>query len=604
MKVETLTDCRIYVGDVLDSLRAMPADSVHCCVTSPPYWALRDYGVEGQIGLEPTIGEYVAKMVEVFREVRRVLHPSGVCWVNLGDTYAGSGRGGNPIGSPHQKQSTNAGSIIGETARVAANTRHAGQERCGEITAKNLCGIPWRVYLAMQDDGWYWRDSIAWHKPSPMPESVQDRCTKAWEPIGMFAKSAKYFYDAVAIAEDAKYGDRGSSFTNGKTFEYQGRRSVGRGEFNGKTNALTGREAFRAITQTRNRRNVWTIAPEPFTFEKTYHRERVEAGAFSDGMTHIASSDCPCHGSLHHRESTLFCDEHAAVLSSRIPRSNDHLGQERSDDSSPTAKILSPLIPPHSSDYSLRPCFASATSHSTENHKKVHDLATTSAYTPSSETTFHTERTQVQRELFGLSPDSDESNTSLVDSAASPSPGTKYGNDDTHIAFGTSIDSLREHGCTCVFYRTIAKESTHFATFPSELPRLCIMAGSSEHGCCPACLSPYRRVTDKQKRTRQRPNDYTKRTGADGTGNSCANSVAGVAVTTLGWEPACQCNGGEPIPCTVLDPFMGSGTTGAVAFALHRRFVGCELNPEYVALAKRRIGGVIERTRLLDPIGA
>lgn len=413
MKVETLTDCRIYVGDVLDSLRAMPADSVHCCVTSPPYWALRDYGVEGQIGLEPTIGEYVAKMVEVFREVRRVLHPSGVCWVNLGDTYAGSGRGGNPIGSPHQKQSTNAGSIIGETARVAANTRHAGQNRCGEITAKNLCGIPWRVYLAMQDDGWYWRDSIAWHKPSPMPESVQDRCTKAWEPIGMFAKSAKYFYDAVAIAEDAKYGDRGSSFTNGKTFEHQGRRSVGRGEFNGKTNALTGREAFRAITQTRNRRNVWTIAPEPFT-----------------------------------------------------------------------------------------------------------------------------------------------------------------------------------------------KESTHFATFPSELPRLCIMAGSSEHGCCPACLSPYRRVTDKQKRTRQRPNDYTKRTGADGTGNSCANSVAGVAVTTLGWEPACQCNGGEPIPCTVLDPFMGSGTTGAVAFALHRRFVGCELNPEYVALAKRRIGGVIERTRLLDPIGA
>ncbi|MBU6414606.1 MAG: hypothetical protein KGS45_14210, partial [Planctomycetes bacterium] len=137
-------------------------------------------------------------------------------------------------------------------------------------------------------------------------------------------------------------------------------------------------------------------------------------------------------------------------------------------------------------------------------------------------------------------------------------------------------------------------KEAHFATFPTEIPRRAIKAGTSEKGCCPACRAPWTRIIDKTKITRERPNDFTKRDGADGTGNSCANSVAGVATKTIGWAPSCECDarglGGDPVPCLVLDPFLGSGTTVAVARELGRHGVGCELNPEYAKLAARRIG--------------
>ena len=129
----------------------------------------------------------------------------------------------------------------------------------------------------------------------------------------------------------------------------------------------------------------------------------------------------------------------------------------------------------------------------------------------------------------------------------------------------------------------------HFATFPSEIPRRAIMAGTSEKGCCPACRSPYARVVGRKQVKRDRPNDYTKRDGADGTGNSCANSVAGVETRTIGWEATCECNAGDPVPCLVLDPFLGSGTTVATARELGRHGVGIELNPTYAELARVRI---------------
>jgi len=133
-------------------------------------------------------------------------------------------------------------------------------------------------------------------------------------------------------------------------------------------------------------------------------------------------------------------------------------------------------------------------------------------------------------------------------------------------------------------------KEAHFATFPTEIPRRAIKAGTSEKGCCPACGAPWTRIIDKTKITRERPNDFTKRDGAEGTGNSCANSVAGVSVKTIGWEPGCTCDAGDPVPCLVLDPFLGSGTTAAVARELGRHGVGCELNPEYAKLAAQRIG--------------
>jgi len=178
----------IHTGDCLEILKTLPAESVNCCVTSPPYWGLRDYGNDGQLGLEKTPEEYVANMVDVFREVRRVLRGDGTCWLNLGDSYAGSLKG-KGCSSFTEKQTSNAGSFT-EPMPIPKG-----------LKPKDLCGIPWRVAFALQAEGWWLRQDIIWHKPNPMPESVTDRCTKSHEYIFLLSKSAKYYYDADAIRE-------------------------------------------------------------------------------------------------------------------------------------------------------------------------------------------------------------------------------------------------------------------------------------------------------------------------------------------------------------------------------------------------------------------
>ena len=171
----------IHVGDCLETLRTLPSDSVDCIVTSPPYWGLRDYGVAGQIGQEPDFRDYLAKLVEVFEECRRVLKPSGTCWVNMGDGYSerGGKPGNNNLGQPHTDSYLRASSI--------------------GLKPKNLIGMPWRLALALQEAGWYLRSDIIWHKPNPMPESVRDRPTKAHEYLFLLTKSQRYYYDADAI---------------------------------------------------------------------------------------------------------------------------------------------------------------------------------------------------------------------------------------------------------------------------------------------------------------------------------------------------------------------------------------------------------------------
>lgn len=370
----------IEIGDVLDGLRKLPDNCIQCCVTSPPYYALRDYKERGQIGQEKTPQEYVAKLTDVFREVRRVLRKDGVCWLNLGDSYAGSGKGMGANGKTYggSKQATNVGSVgIQERPPKASEI---GYKR------KELMGIPWRVAFALQDDGWYLRDDIIWHKPNPMPASVTDRTTKAHEYIFLLTKSAKYFYDSVAIAEPAVHAVESFTFTA----PYKEARQLGR---KGSGNEVNGK--FVQQAGTRNKRSVWKIPLQPY-------------------------------------------------------------------------------------------------------------------------------------------------------------------------------------------------KGSHFATFPMKLPTLCISAGTSERGCCKSCGAPYKRITTKEQLKRDRPNDYTKRTGEEGTGNSCANSVAGVAIETIGWEPTCKCNS-ETIPCLVLDIFNGAATTGVAALRLGRRYLGLELNPDYAALSRHRI---------------
>lgn len=205
---------RLLVGDVIEQLSTLPDNSVHCVVTSPPYWGLRDYKAKGQIGLEKTPEEYIAKMVCVMREVRRVLRPDGTMWMNMGDCYAGSGRGGNTSNTStlqgsteSQEQSRKARGSIKPTVLHAATIRSGAIGRAWTPAAKgvkqkDLIGMPWMLAFALRADGWYLRQDIIWAKPNPMPESVGDRCTKAHEYIFLMTKRSRYFYDAEAIMEE------------------------------------------------------------------------------------------------------------------------------------------------------------------------------------------------------------------------------------------------------------------------------------------------------------------------------------------------------------------------------------------------------------------
>jgi len=180
-----MTDWRIIQGDCLEVLRGMEAESVNCVVTSPPYYGLRNYGVDGQIGLEPSLPDYIATMVEVFREVKRVLRKDGTLWLNLGDSYASSW--------PCNRRNQVGNGSLDSGKRADRPPRLAG------LKEKDLIGVPWRVAFALQDDGWYLRSDIVWAKPNPMPESVQDRPTRAHEYVFLMTKSPKYWYDAEAI---------------------------------------------------------------------------------------------------------------------------------------------------------------------------------------------------------------------------------------------------------------------------------------------------------------------------------------------------------------------------------------------------------------------
>jgi DNA modification methylase len=234
----------IFVGDCIESMRGLFDQSVHTCVTSPPYFGLRDYGHDGQIGLEPTPDAFVAKLVEVFREVRRVLRDDGTLWLNLGDSYNAH---------PGQRKTTDKGGDKQQSVRGAQDAPSRSVEGC---KPKDLIGIPWRVAFALQADGWYLRQDIIWHKPNPMPESVTDRCTKAHEYIFLLAKSPKYYYDADSIKELSV--DQES---------HKGRRKRNHQKFDGKYGSDT-RIGFEKLDgqkyPTRNRRSVWTVTTKPF----------------------------------------------------------------------------------------------------------------------------------------------------------------------------------------------------------------------------------------------------------------------------------------------------------------------------------------------------
>lgn len=302
----------LYNGESLEVLRTLPDNSVDCCVTSPPYWGLRDYGTatwiggdaecdhvetlnkhagqradrnqEGykkqykntcakcgairqdqQLGLERTPEEYVSNMVQLFREVRRVLKKDGTLWLNLGDSYNGSGGAGGDY---------NAGGI------KEGQPKYKGRN-IGSLKPKDLVGIPWRVAFALQADGWWLRQDIIWHKPNPMPESVTDRCTKAHEYVFLMSKSAKYHYDGEAIKEVAT-----------RDWNKSGGNIVGKGVHkrnDGYVDNGDGRDTSE-VKEYRNKRSVWTVTTKPFkgahfaTFPRDLIRPMIQAGCKSGGV--------------------------------------------------------------------------------------------------------------------------------------------------------------------------------------------------------------------------------------------------------------------------------------------------------------------------------
>ena len=390
-----MTRPRLINGDVRQSLGKLESESVQCVVTSPPYWGLRDYGSEDQLGLEETPEQYIDNMVEVFREVKRVLRKDGTLWLNLGDSYAGGGRAGkNP---EYKAKHTNFGKVQDMSTYTEPSKIPKG------LKPKDLVGIPWRVALALQADGWWLRNDIIWSKPNPMPEPVKDRLTKSHEYIFLLTKSKSYYYDHEAIKEP--YSESSIERINQVTFESQtgGDKDYGKVSVHSKnTNSIRGTlEKFKEnLGSGRIRRSVWDITVKSY-------------------------------------------------------------------------------------------------------------------------------------------------------------PGA------------------------------------HFATFPEEIPELCIKAGTSEGGCCLECGMPYNRIVERGEKVSSE--DY-KGEGKKDYASALAENPSDVKRRTLesmrqviykGWEAGCSCEGVR-IPCVVLDPFAGSGTTCAVASRLGRDSIGIELNEEYLKLARKR----------------
>ncbi len=295
---------RILIGDCIAGMKTLPDQSVHCCVTSPPYFGLRDYGMAGQIGLEDTPDAFVARLVDVFREVRRVLRDDGTLWLNLGDSYAAN--------RSYQVPSTKGGAKHGP-----------GQAAGGKASAvpdglkpKDLIGIPWRVAFALQSDGWYLRQDIIWHKPNPMPESVTDRCTKAHEYVFMLSKSARYYFDAEAVKEEGVY-PAGTKAAKGSA-DRQAQQGV---------NARP--PEYKVYDGFRNRRSVWTVATKPFagahfaTFPPGLIEPCILAGSPVGGtvLDPFGGSGTTAGVAMKHGRSAVLCElnpEYAALMPERI----------------------------------------------------------------------------------------------------------------------------------------------------------------------------------------------------------------------------------------------------------------------------------------------
>ena len=306
---------KILIGDCRNLLREMPEKSVHTCVTSPPYFGLRDYGMDDQIGLEQTPEAFVAEMVAVFREVKRVLRDDGTLWLNLGDSYA-SYRDGKA--TPDTTRGDSEGTLV---PKGSAKNRMASTFAGSSIKHKDLIGIPWRVALALRADGWYLRQDIIWHKPNPMPESVRDRCTKAHEYIFLLSKSPKYYFDNKSIKEPAKVSSKGIRFGGSKY-----------GDNNDPKHATKSGNVSKEYDFA-NKRSVWTVTTKPYkgahfaTFPQDLIEPCILAGCPEGGTVLDPFGGAGTTGLVasRHGRNAILCElnpEYAELAKNRISDDN------------------------------------------------------------------------------------------------------------------------------------------------------------------------------------------------------------------------------------------------------------------------------------------
>lgn len=595
----------ILTGDCRDTLKTIPDGTVQCVVTSPPYWALRSYLPSGhadkhlEIGSEPTPEKYVETMVGVFREVKRVLHASGTVFLNLGCSYAGSWGNYAPGGiKGTQRERTEEGQrwereAYSDTTRLPATANVQG------FKPKDLIMMPWMVAIALQRDGWWVRSIICWHKKSCMPESVSDCPTNSWEPIFLLAKNSSYFYDAEAVRERAESLDEnGNHKWTGRPASEMGRpqhhelreqdpskRHLGLAEVKG---AAGLRSCGYSEGGMRNQRNVWSLGPEPFSGStETVVWNRVREGALSGGMRRIALPDSQFDGGLFDLLATVLDDAHADVSLPHIVDICPHLSLKPAPGFVPFETLRVYKIGDESLDSLLLNSWPSAISRSNESHKTDLFVSTMIACMPSAERTARIARILTQRGLSVLYLDSLVNNTWPDEMDARSWEGTLCRSGDI-VSFS----------CEPI-YRKAVKMQSHFATFPSEIPRRAILAGTSARGCCPKCFAPWVRVVERGDIERHpqagnyQPARMSATAAGQGTNGEGKSSLAMMRSTrTVGWEPGCGCEKDpmfqDTVPCTVLDPFGGSGTVGMVATELGRKSILCELNPEYVKLAETR----------------
>lgn len=668
----------IIVGDALTELRKLPSNSAHCCVTSPPYWSLRDYKCDGQLGLEATPELYVQHLVEVFREVRRVLRPDGTLWLVLGDTYVGGGphHGSKGLGM----QAMNRGSKTGKDYLTAPG-----------LKPKDLCMIPARVALALQQPdlrckgcgaichqalwgrfpngrlicpgcelskghtveapGWWLRQDIIWvkaisgviRKGSAMPESVRDRFCKSHEYIFLLTKSSRYSFDSVAVADVL---DSAQSHKHEGEHEYEDLQQVQTDEADdllqqerpaigwsdGRMQGVLDCDSESMGSQIQQERQGQGDGDALLLFKEGAENEA--------GLSHEVQDHARTTGPIQSSRQAARKGREVQGPAAEIRQQREGKGCKSGTGQAVCQNGQGAVCQAQNGDQAQAPDRRSGlhvdagTMDGTQGliRSSVRVLQPTDG-TPGNGPCDPAVEGRSARggEYCSHLPDvqrpKGQSLTAMRRTAwlvsSQPFPGELCRSCQGYFARGfygmlsrCKDHKIEPHDCggkieyRCPTCGTWNNWLSHFATYPPKLVEPCIKAGTSERGCCPRCGAPWRRVTKREQLKRKRPHDYVKRTGETGTGSSCANTVAGVAVETIGWQPTCKCVDGpapdfigdrpetmiegtcsypEPVPCTVLDPFAGAGTTGLVASRLGRDAILIELNPEYAVLARRRI---------------